>query len=374
MAKGGGFQDSFEDLSKEASGMSDAELERLMMTGGPIARDRGPAASQALAPGSRVDGVVIDFRGGELLVELDGKTSGVISEVEFSGALPLIGDRLQAQFERFDKKRGLAILSVGGVRREILWEELRRGNIVEGTVTAVNKGGLTLDLKGLRAFLPASQVARERIEDLSSFIGQKLRCEVTDVDRAAKNIVLSRRMILERELEAEKVNVLARLSEGEVLKGTVVRVNDYGAFIDLGGVDGLIPASKIHAQVKSRAIDGPLKEGQQVTVQVIRVDQEKGRVSLDLKQLAADTWKRAIEGYAVGEEVTGWVSKVGPTEVTLSIEEGLDGVIPEGYIHLLGDEGRPGAILKAAVTSIDAEKRRILLRPVSQAGTDSKKA
>lgn len=363
MAKGGGFSDSFDDLSKEASTLSDADIERLMMSGGPTTRDGAPPSVDSLVPGSRVEGVVIEFRGGELLIELDGKTMGVVNEIEFTGDLPAIGERIQAQFERYDRRKDLAILSVGGVRREVIWEELRRGSIVEGTVAAVNKGGLTLDLKGLRAFMPASQVARERIEDLSALVGQKLRCEVTDINRATRDVVLSRRKILERESEEEKVNVLARLSEGEVLTGRVVRVNEFGAFVDLGGADGLIPASKIYAQVKSKLLDGPLEEGQQVTVQVVRVDPEKGRVSLELKQLAADTWKRAIEGYSVGEEVTGWVSRASPTEIVVTIEDGLEGVIPEGYVHLLGNEGRPGAILKAAITSIDAEKRLILLRP-----------
>lgn len=363
MAKGGGFPDSFDDFAKEAAGLSDADLERLMM--GASSSSSSVARVESLPPGSRVEGLVIDFRGGEILVDLDGKTLGVIDETEFSGELPRIGERVRAQFERYDKRKDVAVLSVSGVRREIVWEDLRRGAMVEGVVTAVNKGGLSLDVKGVRAFMPASQVSRGHIEDFSSFVGQKLLCEVTNVDRASHNLVLSRRTILEREAEAEKVNVLARLSEGEVLKGTVVRVNEYGAFVDLGGTDGLIPASKIHAHVKSKALPEPLKEGQQVTVHVVRVDREKGRISLDLKQLAADTWKRAVEGYVVGEEVTGWISRASPSEVIVSIEEGIEGVIPEGFVPLLGENGRPGTILKAVVFAIDAEKHRILLRPAA---------
>lgn len=364
MTKGGGFHDSPDDLMKEAAGLSDRDLERLMMGPGGHAPG-GKASVENLAAGAHVEGVVIDFRGGEVLVELDGKTLGVVNEAEFSGELPRIGERLRAQFERHDKRKDLAILSVGGVRREVAWEDLRRGAIVEGTVTDVNKGGLTLDIKGLRAFLPASQVARERIADLTSLVGQKLLCEVTDVNKSERNIVLSRRVVLERQAESERVDVLARLSEGEVLKGRVMRVNDFGAFIDLGGTDGLLPANKIHTHLKARTLAAPLSEGQEVMVQVTRIDRERGRVSLDLKQLAADSWNRTIEGYAVGEEVTGWISKVTAAEVVVSIEEGLDGVIPEGLLHLLGEAPRTGTILKAVVHALDADKRQLLLRPIS---------
>ncbi len=365
MAKGGGFQDGFDDLLKEAGGLSDADLERLMMGSGP--GSKGAASIASLEPGARVEGIVVDLRGGEVLVELDGKTLGVISEAEFPEAdIPSIGDRVRAQFERLDKTKDLAVLSVGGVRKEIFWDEIRRGSIVEGTVAAVNKGGLTLDLKGVRAFLPVSQISRERVEDLTPFVGQRLRCEVTDVDRSTHNVILSRRIILEREAEAEKVNVLARLSEGEILKGTVVRVNDHGAFIDLGGADGLIPANKIHAHVMAKTLAEPLKEGQQVQVQILRVDRERGRISLDLKQMAGEAWKRTVEGYSPGEEVTGWVSRRTASEVVLSIDEGVEGVIPEEYFHILGEEARPGAILKAVIAAIDVEKRRITLRPVQK--------
>lgn len=362
---GGGrdFKDPFNDLFREATGLSDADLERLLM-GGPVSKGDASAGASQMAPGSRIEGTVIDLRGGEVLVELDGKTLGVVPEEEFHGQVPLPGERLRAQFERFDRKKGVAVLSVGGVRREILWEELRRGDIVEGMVTSVNKGGLALDVKGLRAFLPASQVARERVEDLSSFVGKKLRCEITEVNAAARNLVLSRRLVLDREAEELKGNALARLSEGEVLLGKVVRLNDHGAFIDLGGADGLIPASKLRAHLKTRVLPEPLREGQQVQVQVVRVDQEKGRISLDLKQVAADTWNRAVEGYAAGDEVTGWISRYTPAEVVVSIDEGLEGIIPEGYLHLLEPGARTGTILKATVLELDASRQRLLLKPV----------
>jgi ribosomal protein S1 len=362
MAKGGGFHDGFDDLLREASGMSDADLERLLLGGA------SPAASasrvESLEPGTRVHGVVVDLRGGEVLVELDGKTLGVISDSEFTEDLmPSLGERVEARFERFDRSKDLAILSVGSVRKEVLWEELRRGSLIEGTVSAVNKGGLTLDVKGIRAFLPVSQIELSRVEDLTPYLGQKLRCVVTEVDRASHNLVVSRRAILEEEAEAGRVDALTRISEGEVLKGKVVRITDHGAFVNLGGVDGLIPRNKVEMHLKARSIAQPLAEGQEVQVRVVRVDRERERVSLDLMEMEAAAWKRTVEGYVVGEAVTGWVTRRTAEEACLSIDEGVEGVIPSSHIHLLEKEARPGSIVKAVIAAIDRETQRIILHP-----------
>ena len=367
-SKGSQFNDSFDDVLKQTIGMSDADVERLMSGAGASADPSGAesAGVESLEPGARVEGVVVDHRGGEILVELDGKTLGVIDESEFSGRnLPAAGENIQAQFERYDKAKDLAVLSVGGVRKEIFWEELRRGTVFEGTVTAVNKGGLTLDIKGTRAFMPVSQIERERVQVLEPYIGKRLRCEVTDFDAGTQNLVVSRRAILEREAEAERVDALARLGEGEILGGRVVRMTDHGAFVDIGGIDGLIPAAKIHAQLKAGTLAQPLEEGQQVQVQIVRIDRERERVSLEMKQVEAEVWSHAIEGYSVGEQLTGWISRRTAAEIVLSIDEGIDGVIPQELHYLLGAEAQPGAILKVVITAIDKEKRLVLLRPAT---------
>jgi small subunit ribosomal protein S1 len=307
--------------------------------------------------------------GGEVLVELDGKTLGIIAAEEFGDdPLPRAGSRLDAIFERHDRTRDLAVLSVGGARRQVLWEEIRPGMIVEGTVTAVNKGGLTVDVKGVRAFLPASQVARERIEDLSGFVGQKLRCEVTSVNRAAQDLVLSRRVILDREAEELRGKALARLSEGEVLKGTVTRMTEHGAFIDLGGIEGLLPARRLEQHLARKALAEPLRAGDTVEVQVTRIESERGRVGLDLKpspvpaQSTAD-WARAVEGYRPGDVVTGWVVRREAEGAVLSIGEGVEAILAAEHFGELDEAPRRGAILKAAIAAIDPARRRITLRP-----------
>lgn len=361
MTKGGGFFDEYDDLLKQSGQLSDADLERLLM-GNPRAERAGGVES--LEPGSRVAGIVVDVRGGEVLVEIDGKTLGVIDAAEFGNdPLPRIGEPISAHFERFDRRADTAILSVSGLQREVLWEHLRSGSQVEGTVVAVNKGGLTVDLKGLRAFLPISQIERGRVEDASAYVGRKLRCEVTDVNRAERNVILSRRVILEREAANEKVSALARLTEGESLKGTVVRLTEHGAFIDLGGIDGLLPQRKLQALLQARVLPGPMTPGQEVQVLVTRVDKEMGRVSLDIQQLESESWSRVVEGFQPGDEVTGWVSAIGAEEVKVSIDEGVFGTLPTSRLGELGEGVRTGSIVKAVVAAVDRDRRRILLRP-----------
>jgi ribosomal protein S1 len=356
------FNDPFDDLLKEAR-MSDAELERLMGSAGGAAQKSG--GYEALDPGTRVRGVVVDVTRGEVLVELDGKTLGIVEAAEFPGEeRPAVGERIEASFERFDGSKGLAVLSLGRARREVLWEELRIGTVLEGTVSAVNKGGLTLDIRGARAFLPVSHVELTRVEDLGGYVGKRLSCEVTSFDPSTQNLVVSRRRILEREAEAGRTTALARLGEGEVLRGTVKRVTEHGAFIDLGGVDGLLPERRIQEHLKLKNLTAPLTEGQEVEVEIVRMDRERGRITLDFKLMDAQAWGRAIEGYSAGDVVTGWVSRREQEGVILSIDEGLEGILPAEYFHLLDETPRPGSILKAAIAAIDPARRRITLKPV----------
>jgi ribosomal protein S1 len=355
------FNDPFDDLLKEAR-MSDAELERLMGSAGGAAQKSG--GYEALDPGTRVRGVVVDVTRGEVLVELDGKTLGILEAAEFPGEeRPAVGERIEASFERFDGSKGLAVLSLGRARREVLWEELRIGTVLEGTVSAVNKGGLTLDIRGARAFLPVSHVELTRVEDLGGYVGKKLSCEVTSFDPSTRNLVVSRRRILEREAEATRTTALARLGEGEVLRGTVKRVTEHGAFIDLGGVDGLLPERRMQEHLKLKNLTAPLAEGQEVEVEIVRMDRERGRITLDFKLMDAQAWGRAIEGYSAGDVVTGWVSRRDQDGVILSIDEGLEGILPAEYFHLLDEAPRPGSILKAAIATIDPARRRITLKP-----------
>lgn len=354
------FRDTFDDDERDIH-MSDEELEALLAGHGPVASSAAPEIGE-LEPGTRVRGVVIDVRGGEVLVELDSKTHGVIAEGEFDDELPAVGGAIQATFERHDAARDLAILGVREARRQVMWDELRPGMVLEGTAIEVNRGGLVLDIKGVRAFLPLSQIDVARVEEPAHYVGQRLVCEVTSVDRADENLVVSRRVLLEREAETQRGLALSRLSEGEVLKGTVTRVSEHGAFVDLGGIEGLIHASKLQHQ--RRELGEELRPGSQLEVVVTRIDRQRGRVSLDSRRVAGDTENRNLEGYETGDEATGWVTRISADGAHVSIEEGVVALMPRSFLLDLRDPPTRGSVVRVAITRIDRDKRLLEVKPV----------
>ncbi len=354
------FEDEFEKSLVDAASMSDDELARLLDA--PAAAPGGrPDSFESLEAGDRVEGTVVEVRGGEVLVELDGKTLGVVDAEEYDGEPPRPGTRVQAEFVRRDAARDLFVLSTRPVRTEVAWEELRVGMTLEGTVVETNKGGLTLDIRGMRAFMPISCIERQRVEDIEPYVGRKLRFEVTQVDRAERNLVVSRRAILDREAEAQRGEALEKLSRGDVVRGRVTQLNQHGAFIDLGGVEGLLHASKIAREMHGAGESGreALEVGDLVEVEIVSIDRERGRVGLDFREIEENAWETLIEGYAVGDEVTGWISRVGDDGAVLSLEEGLEAIVPRQQVT---SEMTTGTIVTATITEIDRERQRIAAR------------
>jgi ribosomal protein S1 len=355
--------DSFQDRLKDLASMSDEELARLMEGGNESASSKRPAFED-LTPGERVNGTVLDFQGDEILVEIDRKTLGIIDQAEFADAeLPAQGSPIQAEVIRFDRDKDVYHLSVKGVRTEVAWDDLRKGMEVEGKVVEATKGGLVIDLKGVRAFLPVSHIELHRVEAMEPYLGQKLRCEIQDVDRGAHNVVLSRRAILERERSSRRQGVFDSLKEGEVRTGKVVRITEHGAFVNLGDVDGLLHTSRIREHFKGARDASPLKVGQTLEVLISRVEPERGRISLDLRQAQQNSWEETSVNYKVGDVVTGWVTKVGPEGVVLSLGEGIEGVIPSAPGSEASPDQRAGALVKGTVASIDRQTKRIVVKP-----------
>ena len=352
------FSDDAKDRFLHISSMSDEELGRLL--DGSTSPATGGTSFEDLEPGSKVRGTVLEVQRDEILIELDRKTLGVIVRTEFAeGASPAPGASIQAEFVRYDPKKEICILTVGGVRTDVAWEDLRPGHQVEGRVVEAVKGGLVLDTHGLRAFMPISQVALERVEDLAPFVGQKFTCEVQEVDRASRKVVVSRRVILERERASARKTTLASLQKGAVLSGKVVRITEHGAFVSLGAVDGLIHASQLRQGAGGKS---PLAVGQTVEVEVTMVDADRARVGLDLRRAAGEGWESTSVNYRVGDEVTGWVSRMGPEGAILALEEGLEAVIPLDAAAGHPSELRQGAIVKAVITVVDTLRRRITAR------------
>jgi small subunit ribosomal protein S1 len=324
--------------------------------------------------GVRIGRVVsVDERKGEVFVDFGGKSQGIVPLMQFD-EIPSVGTEMEFNVDRYDAREGLLILSrKGAAAANVTWENLEVGQIVEGTVTGVNKGGLELQVKNMRAFMPAGQVDIFFQKDISQYIGQKLTAEVTQFDASAKNLILSRRNVLEREKEEAKQKMLSEIAEGQIRRGTVRSVMDYGAFVDLGGMDGLLHISEMSHRRGVKPSEF-VKEGDLVDVKIIKFDRETGKLSLSLKQMMADPWVDAETKYATGTPVTGRVTKVESFGAFIEVEEGVEGLLPVSEmswqrIRHPSEVAKVGDTLRLVVLSIDPAKRRLSFS-LKQAGPD----
>ncbi len=329
--------------------------------------------SQHGAKGPR-RGKVISVNKDDVMVDFGGKSQGVAPMESFETE-PKVGDEMEFEVERYDPSEGLLILArKGAAATNVSWENLEVGQIVEGMVTALNKGGLELEVKNMRAFMPAGQVDLYFNPDLSVFIGQKLKAEVTQFDARAKNLILSRRNILEREKEEAKTKLMEELAEGQVRRGTVRSVMDYGAFIDLGGVDGLLHVSEISHRRGVKPSEF-VKIGDVLDVKIVKIDKETGKLGLSLKQArGVDPWLDASTKYGVGSQITGRVTKVESFGAFIEVEEGVEGLLPVSEmswqrIKSPSDVVREGDTVRLVVLSVDAVARRMSFS-LKQAGPD----
>jgi small subunit ribosomal protein S1 len=309
----------------------------------------------------------------EVFVDFGGKSQGVAPLSQFE-EIPVVGSEMEFNVERYDPREGLLILNKkGAAAHNVTWDNLEIGQVVEGVVTGVNKGGLELQVKNMRAFMPAGQVDIYFNPDLSVFLNQKLTAEVTQFDPHAKNLIVSRRNILEREKAEAKEKMLAQIEEGQVLRGTVRNVMEYGAFVDLGGIDGLLHVSEMSHRRGVKPSDF-VKTGDIVDVKIIKFDRETGKLSLSLKQAMADPWVGAETKYAVGSQVTGRVSRVEGFGAFIEVEEGVEGLLPVSEmswqrIKHPSDAVKEGDTLRLVVISLDPANRRMSFS-LKQAGPD----
>jgi small subunit ribosomal protein S1 len=322
------------------------------------------AAPGAAARGAR-RGKIISISKDDVFVDFGGKSQGIASLLQFE-AEPKVGEEYEFHVERYDQSEGLLILTRKGAKAtDVSWEKLDVGQIVEGTVTGTNKGGLELDVKGMRAFMPAGQVDVYHVPDLTQFVGQKFSAEVMQFEAAGRNLVLSRRNILEREREEQKKKLMEELAEGQIRRGTVRSVMDFGAFVDLGGVDGLLHVSELSFKRGRHNAGEFVKVGDVLDVKVTRIDRETGKLSLSLRQARGiDPWSDAGTKYAVGTAITGRVSKVEAFGAFIEVEEGLEGLLPVSEmswnrIRHPSDVVKEGDTVGLVVLSVDPAGRRI---------------
>ncbi|MCZ7661556.1 MAG: 30S ribosomal protein S1 [Thermoleophilia bacterium] len=325
--------------------------------------------------GDIVTGTVVRVDKDEVLVDIGYKSEGVVPANELSikksvdpGDEVTVGDVIDALVLTKEDADGRLILSKKRARFERAWQRIEKaaeeGTPVEGTVIEVVKGGLILDL-GVRGFLPASLVDIRRVADLEEFLGQTLQCRVIELNRFRNNVVLSRRAVLEEERRGVREQILDRMNVGDLVTGTISNIVDFGAFVDLNGIDGLIHISELswsHVNHPSEV----LNIGQEVTVKVLDIDRERQRISLGLKQTQKDPWQEVFENRQVNEIVHGRVTKLVSFGAFVEIEEGVEGLIHISELaqHHVEDPSeilRPAQEINVKIIEIDPDRRRLSL-------------
>jgi small subunit ribosomal protein S1 len=311
----------------------------------------------------------------EVLLDIGYKSEGVIPSKELSIRHDIdpsdevkVGDELEALVLQMEDKEGRLILSKKRAQYERAWGRIEKvmaeGGTIKGPVIEVVKGGLILDI-GLRGFLPASLVELRRVRDLHPYVGQELECKIIELDRNRNNVVLSRRAFLEESQSEGRKRFLESLQKGERRKGTVSSVVNFGAFVDLGGVDGLVHVSELswrHVEHPSEVVS----VGQEVEVEVLDVDMERERVSLSLKATQADPWKEFAEKHRAGQVIEGEVTKIVPFGAFVRVADGIEGLVhisklSEEHVESADQVVQVGERVRVRVEDVDIARRRVSL-------------
>jgi small subunit ribosomal protein S1 len=323
-------------------------------------RDRG----QEARAGTRT-GKVIGVRGKSLFVDLAGKSEGVIPLDQFEGEIPAPGATIEVIVDHFDAGEGIQHLRLKGAAIEASWENLRKGVIVEARGTKVVKGGLEVDVDGIRGFMPISQIDLSRVEDAAPFVNQKLKALVTEANPREKNLVVSRRELLEQERAEMREKTWASLDEGQVREGTVRSIRDFGAFVDLGGVDGLLPIGEM-SWSRVQKVEELVRVGDKVQVKVIKIDPVARKLTLGLKQLTPSPWDRAEEKYPRGLMIKGKVTKLMEFGAFVELEPGVEGLIhvselSPNRVRRVADIVQAGQEVEVRILKVEPEVKRIAL-------------
>src|ERR671938_323817 len=334
--------------------------------------------------GDVVTGRVVRIDTDEVLVDIGYKSEGVIPNNELSIRKSVdpneeveLGETVDALVLTKEDQDGRLILSRKRARFEKAWRRIEAaaesGEPVEGNVIEVVKGGLIIDL-GVRGFLPASLVDIRRVQNLDEFLGQKIECKVIELNRSRNNVVLSRRAVLEEERKEVRQQIIDRLQPGMVVEGAISNIVDFGAFVDLDGIDGLIHISELswkHVNHPSEI----LSIGDVVPVKVLDIDRERQRISLGLKQTQEDPWQRVVDTYRVGDELEGTVTKVVSFGAFVEILDGVEGLVhiselAQHHVENPREVVNQGDVIRVKILEIDEERRRLSLSVKRVAGQE----
>ncbi|MBU4556699.1 MAG: 30S ribosomal protein S1 [Actinobacteria bacterium] len=325
--------------------------------------------------GDLVAGTIVKVERDEVLLDIGYKSEGVIPARELSirkdanpADIVSVGDQVEALVLQKEDKDGRLILSKKRAEYERAWskieEKFTTGEDVEGEVIEVVKGGLIIDI-GLRGFLPASLVDLRRVKDLAAYLGTRLEARVIEMDRNRNNVVLSRRVVLEEGRKHERAEILGKLAKGQILPGNVSSIVDFGAFVDLGGIDGLVHISELswsHVNHPSEVV----KVGDPVEVKVLEVDLDRERISLGLKQTQPDPWQELVKNFPVGSLLEGKVTKLVPFGAFVELGDGVEGLVhisemAKGHVETPDQVAAVGDEVHIKVMDVDLDRRRISL-------------
>ena len=326
-----------------------------------------------LQEGQIIRGRVIQVTPSEVIVDIGYKSEGVISIAEFTDyeghVTVAVNDKIDVLLETTEDQNGYVVLSKDKAEKMRVWDDVekafREGTNVRGRIIDRIKGGLAVDI-GVKAFLPGSLVDTKPVKNLDFLRGKDFEFKVISVDKKRGNIVLSRKAVIEVEQEAKKRETLAQLEEGRVLRGTVKNLTDYGAFVDLGGLDGLLHVTDISWGRINHPSD-VLKVGDEIDVVVLKFDKETERVSLGTKQLTADPWEQVPEKYPVGSRVSGRVTNVTDYGAFVELEQGIEGLIHVSEMSWSKKMKNPskvvsvGDTVEAIISDVNTDTRRISL-------------
>ncbi|MDA7527366.1 S1 RNA-binding domain-containing protein [Planctomicrobium sp.] len=323
-----------------------------------------------LEPGHKLSGVVQSISGDNVFLDFGMRLSGVTALRQFEqGKIPEPGATIEVLFDQIQEEEGLILTRIPGGKVAVVqsadWDYLSKGQMVECMVKKTNKGGLEVTVGSLRGFIPASQIDSAFVEDMEVFVGKKVTAEITELKPAKKNLVLSRRKVLNARRADAKKQLMEELKPDQVRTGTVKTIKEYGAFIDLGGTDGFLPISQM-SWVRIGHPSEIITEGQEVEVKVLSIDQEKGKISLGMRQLTQNPWKVAESKYEKGATVSGRVTKTETFGAFVELEPGI-----EGLVHISELEHRrvkrvtevlnAGDVIEVQVLEVNPSKKRISL-------------
>lgn len=327
-----------------------------------------------LRPGSIVVGVVVDVKNDVVIINAGLKSEGIVPIEQFredDGEIRIqVGDEVKVALDSIENGFGETMLSREKAKRSLVWDELEQAHEANSTVTGrisgKVKGGFTVDIKEVRAFLPGSLVDVRPVRDPAYLEGKELEFKIIKIDRKRNNVVVSRRAVVESEFSAEREQMLERLQEGAVIKGVVKNLTDYGAFVDLGGIDGLLHITDM-AWKRVRHPSEVVNVGDELDVRVLRFDRERNRVSLGLKQLGEDPWVNIARRYPSGTRVFGKVSNVTDYGCFVELEPGVEGLVHVSEMDWTNKNVNPAKVVQVGdecevmVLDVDEERRRISL-------------